>query len=349
MYPSIGKTAREGWNLKDECVGRSQLSIPFDSDVATYPLSRMKKEIQSPGGQQMFQFADGEEASWMTLEYSRQLYISSPLSKNEMDELKSVFSQQKKSIQKKFAGSLSKTDREISVSHIALTQNNVKAWSIADGVTALINVENVALLAHFAGNDDLSSNTSDLNKFLLDFKARKMFDLPRGSGVCLPFGFISDNGSQPGRISVTYRIKAHPDITISLEDVVADATTDSENSRKPDIKREMNSFWNQYRDIDNGESVKSVWNIPTTRSISLAGQNGEASFVKITRKNRRIDFGYVAITRNNEGNKRKSLRLLVIQNSDYPRSEGIPSLGKDEILNLAETIAKTVKTRNLTP
>lgn len=349
ICPSIGNTAQVGWDFKDECVGRSQLSIPFDSDVATYSLARMKKEIQSPGGQQMFQFNDGEEASWMTLQYARQLYISHPLSKKEMSDLKSAFSQQIRTMQKKFAESLSKTDREISISPISLTQDNVKAWSIAGGITALINVGNVALLANFAEKDDLSSNTQELSKFVSKFQARKIFDLPQQSGVCVPFGFISDNGSEPGKMFVTYRSKAHPDITISLEDVVVDATIDKGNSENPNIKKDLNSFWNQYRNIENGESIKSAWFIPATRSISLAGQNGEASFVQINRKDKRVDFGYLAITKKNDGEKGKSLRLLVIQDSEYTRHGEIRPLGKDEILHLAETIAKSVKTRSLVP
>lgn len=96
ISPSIGNTAQVGWNFKDECIGRSQLSIPFDSDVATYSLARMKKEIQSPGSQQMFQVNDGEEASWMTLQYARQLYISYPLSKKRNVRLKiGIFSTNK--------------------------------------------------------------------------------------------------------------------------------------------------------------------------------------------------------------------------------------------------------------
>ena len=346
IFPLIGNATQEVWNLKDECVGRFQLNIPFDADVATYPLSRIKNEIQNPGGQQIFQFDDGEEAASMSLEYARQLFISSQLTRNEIDNLKSTFLQQRKILQKRFAESLSKKDREISVATLHLEQDNVQAWSVADGITALINVENVVLLARFTAQDNLTSNKEDLEKFARNFKSRKMFTLPRESGVCIPFSFINDSVDNPRRISTTFRMRSHPDITISLEETVIDVAPDPKESENSDIKKEMNHFWSQYRNIDKGESIKSEWILPATRSVSLAGHNGEASFVKIVRKDKHVDFGYLAITKLNQGNKQKSLRLLLIQNSEYSRPKQIPPLEKNDIYRLAETIARSVKIRN---
>ncbi|CAK9886221.1 MAG: hypothetical protein XXXJIFNMEKO3_02649 [Candidatus Erwinia impunctatus] len=52
------------------------------------------------------------------------------------------------------------------------------------------------------------------------FRERELYEVPSEQGFCLPYGFIvNDGGDKKRNMTVTYRLKDHPDITIFFQDL----------------------------------------------------------------------------------------------------------------------------------
>ena len=65
------------------------------------------------------------------------------------------------------------------------------------------------------GSDETSpQNLQLLELFKTNFRTRSAFDTPQQNGICIPYGFIADDGKQPRHVAVSMRLKEHPDVTV---------------------------------------------------------------------------------------------------------------------------------------
>lgn len=179
-------------------------------------------------------------------------------------------------------------------------------------------------------------------------RPRPLFDVPHEPGVCLPYLFIRDDGSQPRGVGTTYRLKDHPDITVWLEDGSA-ALVDPRRRPETYTPQYMASFfWEQ--DYQNRRAFKSLW--PGHKAFkegTLAGRKGVKTFVELTRYDAQQtkDYGYLVAVRGDPDAREDApdLMLYVIQDSVNATKRGVLPLGKDEFFRLAETIAASVRHR----
>ena len=64
------------------------------------------------------------------------------------------------------------------------------------------------------GSNKEKSPPPDLlaRQFLKNFRVRAPFEVPDEPGVCIPYGFIADDGKTQRRMGVTFRLKSHPEV-----------------------------------------------------------------------------------------------------------------------------------------
>jgi hypothetical protein len=161
----------------------------------------------------------------------------------------------------------------------------------------------------------------------------------------LPFAFIRDDGTPRRHIATTYRLKAHPDITIMLRDVTAARVDPKANPQIYDPVARSDDFWNRY-DSAYRKSLRSVWSTPY-KQIKLADSVGVESFVTIVREDGTEDYGYLVVARGDPDAKLDTpdLMLYVIQNAKNAKAKGVTPMMKDALLEMAQAIAASVKRR----
>jgi hypothetical protein len=344
--PMLCGASELNWDLKSECIGRAQLNLPWDSEVAAYPFRRMKELIEEPGGQQRFQFEDGKEAGWAELEFGAYgpIYISTPLANNQIAELQSLFLSEKIKTKEKFSRSYNVTERNASISSIATGRENVLAWKVDKYINTLIKLDHNLFFAEIGGTPDSEKNNEELIEFINTSKSRKIYAIPDEEGICIPYAFIKSDRNQRRSISASYRMKSHPDIIITFKDSGSNILRKKDDHTK-DVKYELNDFWSQYQGPGDTTTVRSIWKIPSTHSITLAGRSGLASFVVAVRPDGTMDYGYLAIANSGVGEPKNTLQLLIIQTSAHAQAAGITPLDKENFLRLAEMIAKSIRPR----
>lgn len=181
---------------------------------------------------------------------------------------------------------------------------------------------------------------------LLDgIRQRPLFDVPHEPGVCLPYAFIRDDGTTRRHIGMTYRLREHPDVTIWLED--ANATADGPHVRSETLTARYRAkfFWEQ--DYKNAKRVASEWT-PGYRRTEIDGREAVETFVKLVRYEDNIeDYGYLAVVRGDPDAAEDSpdLMLYVIRDAANATKRGIAPIGRDELLEMARTIAASVRKR----
>jgi len=96
--------------------------------------------------------------------------------------------------------------------------------------------------------------------------------------------------------------------------------------------------------------LRSAWH-DSYRNITLSGSKGVESFVSIVREDDTVDYGYLVAARGDPDAKEDTpdLMLYVIQDSKNARAKGIEPIGKDAFLEMAQTIAASVKRRSIVP
>lgn len=233
------------------------------------------------------------------------------------------------------------------------------------GYTVYINKEN--RLYHFwkdfqkytgdksqTAEKQLRESEPEVISLLNRFKSRKLYEVPIEQGFCMPYGFIAgDSGYEKRNMGVTYRLKAHPDVTIFFQDyaINGEILTD-----KKSMKDAMTRMWNtQYL---MGASKKELLS-PKWQRISMAGREGMGTFVKATYSNvpvydyeghvnerlNYINYGYLAYVRGNKVNRNKEPDLLLYVSQDSRQVKNQPPMDKNELEKLAEHIVSSVKRR----
>ncbi|QMJ05012.1 hypothetical protein HVY04_18535 [Citrobacter freundii] len=208
------------------------------------------------------------------------------------------------------------------------------------------------------GHDDIRlrtetkylSSESGILSFLEHFQTRELYDIPSEKGFCLPYGFIAnDSGAEDRDMAVTYRMNNHPDVMIVFQDA----------SYQLPYKVPLNSDLTPVKNYDAKDYAKWLWNKvymsypghrellpPGWFSIEMDGRKGSGSFLQVTRKDGKKDYGYLAFVRADPKNSTQKPDLQVYVSSySFLVTEEHPQISPDELKALAEHIVSSVKHR----
>ena len=344
------RTPLSDW--KSDCVGRMQLDLPENADIAANSVKTIAALYQGGSQYRKVEFADGQVAGWSEFVYQGSLQISHALTSDDAQLLMSSAKEESER-SRKYTVKQGKTPEGEFLEYEFLKV--LPHVGVANRINARYSVS-LFLDSHWLNQEGFKRGTwveakPHFNTLIEGISPRRFGDVPVAPGVCLPYFFIRDDNQPTRHISVTYRLKAHPDITIWLED--ANAVGHADWHRKDvnilDPEYRSNEFWTQIRQRE--QSVKSLWSLPTYRHNHMAGQKGLETFVSIIHKDCSEDFGYYSIAPGDAQSKddKPDLQLYVIRDARNAKSRGIEPLPKDEFLKMAQAIAASVKRRPTTP
>jgi hypothetical protein len=335
-----------GW--KADCVGRMQLSFPGDVEVAAVALPTWLEKRRQAGADRRVgsSFLDGQRAGWSQSQFLGGLLITQPLAPEERQAVVKEVERGRQAVKKLSESQLAQqAGTSYSFRDLSVSPQSGYAWDFAGSKSAQLFIAD----HHFAWQSYSGLSEADLERHfrivISGLSVRATFTLPRVSGICAPYTFIRDDGQQRRSVATTYRLLEHPDVTILLKDSSA-AGPQADNPRRDIFTAEYgsNDFWSQYKGI--GQRVASVWS-PAYRSTKLAGQKGLASFVEITREDGIQDFGYLAVAPGDPEAKEDApdLMLYVIRDAKNAKAKGVEPIGKEALLEMAQTISASVKRR----
>ncbi|WP_141234023.1 T6SS immunity protein Tli4 family protein [Pseudomonas sp. Irchel 3E20] len=210
---------------------------------------------------------------------------------------------------------------------------------------------------------------SDYMYVLRNFRARSLYELPTERGVCVPYGFVKDDRPQKRSMGIIMRLKDHPDVKILFRDQSALFNENFKKEENASVEQELRAFWER---PDWGGVKYQALGFRKFPSVQIGGYKGQSTFVEITRPTRSskyecswddqyfskaekkaagclpqtLDYGYIAYVKGDPDAKEDTPNLLlyVMQNSeDAP--DGKPTIGKDELKKMADTIAASIKRR----
>jgi hypothetical protein len=323
-----------------------QIGLPASFELAAYSASRLNKELESGGGQQQFEFLDGTPAGYGSLAYEGLLRITHPISTDERARIQkqaTALSLRVETWAKKVnpgTGSV----RQFAV--LPINPHQGKAWRVDDSYVAILGLDEHVMSWGVSGRNDSDrqKNQAAFQTLLSGISVRNSTTLPKLPGVCLPYAFIQDSGSEFRDVRMTYRLLQHPDIQVLLKDATAANPEPGIRTKNAEPKAVTVSFWSQQ--LTQAKEVRPLWE-PSTRAVTLAGYGGLASFVQLTREDGSIDYGYLAVVRGDPNAKEDTpdLMLFIIRDGKAAKAKGKMALGKDEFIKMAETIAGSVKRR----
>jgi hypothetical protein len=334
-------------NWKTECVGRMQINLPDEAEVAATLTNDFVRDVSGKGSSPI-KFEDGQSASWSVFSFSGVLLISHSTKDENASAIRAAIQNQWQEVN--LPGNSSPAPS-------ALKKNRLVhlAWKggsyLGSYLRAYMFIDQTAIRWGVGADDkDLPDYEKAYEKLIDNLRPRPLFDVPREPGVCLPYLFVRDDGQTPRHIGMTYRLKAHPDITVWLEDASAARLGERQNPEKLTALYKAAFFWNQR--YQNYRSIESQWPLRRTfKDTLLAGLPGVKTFVKLTRddKERTEDYGYLAAVRGNPdaSEDHPDLMLYVIQDSINATRRGIAPLTKQEFIDIAEKIAASVRRREV--
>ncbi|EGT4369968.1 hypothetical protein AUM47_00290 [Cronobacter malonaticus] len=204
-------------------------------------------------------------------------------------------------------------------------------------------------------DEQLKISKPAILSLLNHFQARNLFEIPSEKGFCLPYGFIAgDSGHEPRNMAVTYRLKAHPDVTIFFQDLGMKPKAGKEDDLND--KDYVSWLWNwQYQwSAVSKELIRPKW-----RTIKMDGRTGLGTFVKAIYKDvpvydseghvinhiNYINYGYVAYVRGDHKARNVQPDLLLYVMQDSRQAKNNPPMNAQEIEQMAEHIISTVRRR----
>ena len=206
-------------------------------------------------------------------------------------------------------------------------------------------------------------------QFLQSFRARALYEVPQEKGFCVPYGFVKDDSPQKRSMGTIMRLKDHPDVRILFRDQSALFGGNYSKEENASVEQELRAFWER---ASWGGVKYQALGFRKFPSVQIGGYKGQSTFVEITRPTRSsksecswddqyfskaekkaagclpqtLDYGYIAYVKGDPDAKEDTPNLLlyVMQNSeDAP--DGKPTIGKDELKKMADTIAASIKRR----
>lgn len=332
-----------GWQV--DCVGRVQLGLQGDADVAATTIEDIKRAWRPASSS----FTDGQIAYWTSYEFLGGLRLIHGL----LPEAQNQYMEERLKIRDSFREDSEKARHENKpyepFSNLPIGNKNGFGYQIGDQQLFILHMDSY-IFSWLGGYRGISKEEAKKNYdiALSGIEVRPLFKVPHKKGVCLPYAFIHDDGNTEHRIAMTYRLKKHPDVTVNLKSSSAQPTP-AKDDRPETATNEYNisDYWSQRMMSVN--QFETLWHRPRSmRSVRLAGHEGLASFVSVIRnKGDDPDVIYRAVARGNPDAPEAApdIELVVEQERGNAIKRNIKPLTQDEVLALAKQIAATVVVR----
>jgi hypothetical protein len=349
----------DGW--KSDCVGRLQIGLPGEADVAARTLAGWAIASRGGPGNIPLRFPDEQLSFWG----ARGLEITHPLELKALDELFASEVWTPDVFKKHVKGSSFPFDRK-SFRTFSVQPLTGASWAFRHRLRGYFYTQ--VLIAkvgpHFVKFDQIlhdetetdpaKRNEVEFKKLTEDLRHRPLFTVPMSPGLCYPYLFLQDGNGEPRdvEIATTYRLKDHPDLTILLAQGDIPGYVPDGAPQREAAERRANFFWfgRYFRNYNTLES--KLAGVRLYRSVKIAGRKGVESFVELTRKDGTIDWGYLISSASDfdVDNRQPGIMFYVIRNASVAKAKGKEPFGDEEsFLNLARSIAATVKTRPTAP
>lgn len=311
--------------VKEECVGRYEITLPADVEVALSTPDSLSDDVKDP-----IRFSDGQTAPHSKFIYNGGFTITDSVQRRLFDER---VAPTKKSMQPKTGSQNASKFRPYPVAH-----SDASGWigktSIGFDLYAGGRIFSY-IETSYTGMNAAQQHVDSITK---NFSTRSLFEMPTGVGVCLPYSFIKDGGSDANRqIGVTYRLVSHPDVTIFFLDEKA-LTGDP----KLTSKQENEFVWGYEYGI--GKRIKLHGPMPY-RSVTLDGREGIATSATITRDDDSTDYGYLATVQGDPNAPVDTPNLLLLVERNAKHAKGNPPVSAEELDQMAKDIAASIKRR----
>ena len=166
------------------------------------------------------------------------------------------------------------------------------------------------------------------------FQLREPFVIPAVAGLCIPYGFVPDDGKAPRDIAVTVRPVDHPEVLITLE----------EKTVIGDDPRVSNKGWVIYMlHSTYSDDMAKMKQLDQHKQL-VAGRAGEMIYARLYRDTGQEDYVYLA---NAFGSSKAptdtpTLMLRVERNSALTKNTPI---SEKDFKKLAERIAASIQRR----
>jgi hypothetical protein len=330
---SVAVEVPKGW--KTECVGRYQISVPGDVESALVDI----RALLEPKPIDPFRFSDGGKAPYSTLIYQGEIFVSGDVKESDVVKLRKDVGSRISSLKKELReeGDTAAANQTV---WVPLNTPNAFAWRVEAAVHLFLARGGRLFNLKLSGYpEETKNNLQRMQSVLHSLRPRPVYDLPTQQGVCIPYGFIADDGTPGRRIGVTMRLKDHPDVEIFFQDETA--SKPQENRANRNAEEEI-KFFLMYRYRDFAKLVEL--DFPGFRSIELAGQEGKAAVADITRHDGSKDYGYMAYVKGNADAKTEAPNLMLYVIRTAARAKGEP-ISKSELKDMAHKIAASIKRR----
>jgi hypothetical protein len=318
-------------NWKVECVGRYQLNVPGDVEVALRSLA----SFTDPNVVLKYRFEDGTGAP-----YSRGFSVSHVVDSRAFESLK-IETQKKRQQRKKNLLAEGDLENADAMRPYDAGEPNTFVWLAKSGATIFIQHE--GRIFNLSGGNENATGLQFTQSTLATFHPPPLYDLPPSPGLCIPYGFIADDDREPHDIGVTMRLKDHPDVEIFFQDQTARPPYKT-GAHQADSKHLNFGFW---EDEVHGEKEINVL-FPGYHGVHLDGREGTASFVEITHTDGSKDYGYAAVVAGDYQATADTPRLMLYVIRTAARAKGAP-VSKHDLKEIAEKIAASVKRRETKP
>ncbi|MEO8730309.1 MAG: hypothetical protein ABI410_13230 [Rhodoferax sp.] len=346
---------------KTECVGRYQISVPGDVEVATQSKRYFLKGGIRPSG---VTFNNGDSASRSDFFALGSIEVSPVLEASEYAKYKSE-ELNFKNPQMKLVTTRHPTGEGFN-----------RDWTRGISATLFEAGRIYKMKAPMADEDPLPYRTNvkaARDAFIKNLATRKTFELPSPTDICFPFGYIKGDGKEFRMIGVAMRLLDHPDVEIFFKDMEARNQEDSVASQFRGSRGQVEFFWSYYGPTL-GNKLDGV--LDHYRSIKLGGYTGQYAFATIARPvpgndgdeereesdserkarikkdiadgNVPLDYGFMAYYQGDETKVKTNepnLMLYVIRTASRAVAAGKQPVTEAELKAMAFQIAASIKRR----
>lgn len=338
-----------------ECVGRFELTMPSTAMTA----AQRPRERRAAGDIRLFEsdsFEDGVPSGYSRLSYEGEVTVTHALTEAQWQFL--LKGAKNLLIWGDTEGTLDGRDKRPRVRGAprALTPSQLERLNGLDwGVrsrNALVRLGNHALdwQSWAEGEPSLKAFKAIDQGLVL----RPPGTSPQRQGVCLPYFFIPDDGTIPRNISMTFRLLAHPDVLINLEDASAARLDPTRRPTAKDPDDMTISHWEQHTFQTKLDTIGLPW----MKHTKMANYPALSTKVRLTRqvdqggyKAGDENFAYLTLVRGDPDatTDMPDLRLYIIQRAHLAKSKGIEPLTEKQFFALAESIRDSIRRRGVQP
>jgi hypothetical protein len=308
-----------------ECVGRYELTIPGNADIALTIPAAFSEPQEDP-----IRFSNGQAAPHSVFIYDGTFRITSTMSHTDFNSVLD-------DIKTRVSSSATSTDVNNRFEVIPQNRPGAFAWAGHRGAGFYLYESGHAVSFRDSSSNPVSARqrTRDILKNLVTYHQS---EIPSGDGVCLPGIFIGDNGKDSARqVGVTYRLTEHPDVTIFFLDEKAVPAAPKLNS-----KQKTEFVWGYEYGI--GKRIKLHGLMPYG-SVKLDGREGTETSATITRDDDSTDYGYLAIVRGDPDASVDTPHLLLLVERNAKNANGNVPVSAEELDRIAKGVAASIRRR----